>query len=277
MRVTAICFLAALLSCSERRPENPPLETTASSAGRVSQQVQDEPQQCVDQWEQVDDGIRYRTAGCRDGGGFELHVVELDPNAWSIDAVDGPRRPMADVVAASDARFVINANFFDVNDRSLGLIVSGGRTLRPVHPVSWQSIFSIDRAGEARITRRDDWERSPPDVVTAVQAGPRLVVNGARNRVAKAEPSARSGVCITGEGKVRFFVTAPASFADVHEMVELAAKSDSDDGMGCRDAMLFDGGPSAQMHLDTRGKKISMDGDVVTAFLVARPRVPSGG
>jgi uncharacterized protein YigE (DUF2233 family) len=258
MRILAICCLAAVRSCSEQRPDDPtPMEATA-------------PERCVDEWQNVDDGARYRKAGCR-GGGFELHVVELDPKLWSIDAVDGPRRKMADVVAASDARFAINANFFDVNDRSLGVIVSDGKTLRPVHPVSWQSIFSIDRDGKARITRRDDWERTPPGVVTAVQAGPSLVVNGARNRVAKAEPSLRSGVCITGEGKIRFFVTAPGSFADVHEMVELAAKSEPQDGLGCWDAMLFDGGPSAQMYLDTRGRKISMDGDVVTAFLVGRP------
>lgn len=273
--VLAICFLASLLSCSERPPENPnSLQTTASNPALVSQEKPvDDAERCVDDWQQVDDGVRYRTAGCRgDGSGFELHVVELDPKLWSIDAVDGPRRKMSDAVTTSDARFAINANFFDVNDRSLGVIVSGGNTLRKAHPVSWQSIFSIGRDGKARITRRDEWERTPSDVVTAVQAGPRLVVNGARNRVAKAEPSPRSGVCITGEEKVRFFVTAPGRYADVHEMVELAAKSESEDGMGCSDAMLFDGGPSAQMYLETPGKKISMDGDVVTAFLVARPR-----
>src|SRR5688500_7353576 len=273
--VIAIFCLASLFSCSERPPENlTPLETTEGDSRRESpEKPDDEAQRCVDEWQKVDDGVRYRTAGCRgDGSGFELHVVELDPKLWSIDAVDGPRRQMSDAVAASDAQFAINANFFDVNDRSLGLIISGGKTLRQVHPVSWQSIFSIDRDGKAHITRRDDWERTPSDVVTAAQAGPSLLVRGARNRVAKAEPSHRSGVCITGDGKVRFFVTAPGSYADVHEMVELAAKSDSEDGMGCSDAMLFDGGPSAQMYLETRGKKISMDGDVVTAFLVARPR-----
>ncbi|HEX7706598.1 MAG TPA: phosphodiester glycosidase family protein [Thermoanaerobaculia bacterium] len=269
----AILCLASLLSCSERRPENPtPLETAEADSGRGSQ-PDDDAQRCTSEWQQVDDGIRYRTAGCRGGGNrFQLHVVELDPGLWSIDAVDGPRRRMSETVAASDARFAINANFFDVNDRSLGVIVSGGKTLRRVHPVSWQSIFSIDRDGQARITRRDDWEQTPSDVVTAVQAGPRLVVSGTRNRVAKAKPSLRSGVCITGENKVRFFVTTPGSFADVHEMVEIAAKSDADDGMGCSDAMLFDGGPSAQMYLDTPGKKISMDGDVVPAFIVAKPR-----
>jgi uncharacterized protein YigE (DUF2233 family) len=271
--VLAICCLASLLSCSEGPPGKSTPEARQGES-EVSQQTADaNAQGCAATWQEAGEGVRYRTAGCRGGGGgIELHVVELDPKLWSIDAVDGPRRAMSDAVAASGARFAINANFFDVNDRSLGLIVSGGKTLRQAHPVSWQSIFSIDRDGSAHITRRDDWVRTPPGVVTAVQAGPGLVVNGARNRVAKAQPSLRSGVCITDEGKVRFFVTAPGSFADVHEMVELAARSDSEDGLGCSDAMLFDGGPSAQMYLETPGKKISMEGDAVTAFLVARPR-----
>jgi uncharacterized protein YigE (DUF2233 family) len=273
--LVAISCLASLLSCSERTPGKPPaIERPAPASVAVSpQNSDDDVQRCAGEWQQVAEGARYRTAGCRGGGSrVELHVVELDPKLWSIDAVDGSRRPVSEVVAASGARFAINANFFDVNDRSLGVVVSGGKTLRGAHPVSWQSIFSIDRDGKARITRRDDWERTASDAVTAVQAGPRLVVNGARNRVAQARPSLRSGVCITGEGKVRFFVTAHGSYADVHEMVEMAAKSESDDGMGCSDAMLFDGGPSAQMYLDTPGKKISMEGDVVTAFLVAKPR-----
>lgn len=272
----AIFFLVSILGCSERRPEDsaPPSPIEARSAS--PENPSDDEERCVAEWEQVDEGVRYRTAGCREEGStFALHVVELDPKRWSIDAVDGQRRPMADAVAAADARFAINTNFFDVNDRSLGVIVSGGKTLRRVHPVSWQSIFSIDREGEARITRRDDWVQTPPEVVTAVQAGPRLVANGARNQVAKAEPSLRSGVCISSEGKVRFFVTPPGRYADVHEMVELAATSETDGGMGCLEAMLFDGGPSAQMYLDTPGKKISIDGDVVTAFLVAKPRSPT--
>lgn len=271
MRILAICCVAALLLCSERRAENPPPVETNGVSGPTSQETQDDDSpRCVGEWQQVDDGIRYRTAGCGSDE-FELHVVEIDPERWSIDAVDGPRRRMIDAVAASGARFAINANFFDVNDRSLGLIVSGGKTLRAVHPVSWQSIFSIDREGRARITRRSDWGRTSPGVVTAVQAGPSLVVNGARNRVAKAEPSSRSGVCITAEGGIRFFVTVRGSVADVHEMVDVAARSELQDGMGCRDAMLFDGGPSAQMFLDAARKKISMEGDVVTAFLVGKP------
>lgn len=272
MRILAICCVSALLSCSERRSENPaPLETSGVSGPTMQDTRDDDSQRCVSDWQQVDDGIRYRNTGCRDDG-LELHVVEIDPKLWSIDAVDGPRRRMSEAVAASRARFAVNANFFDVNDRSLGLIVSGGKTLRPAHPVSWQSIFSIDRDGRARITRRAGWDRTPSSVVTAVQAGPSLVVNGSRNRVAKAEPSFRSGVCITVEGRTRFFVTARGRVADVHEMVEVAARSELQDGMGCRDAMLFDGGPSAQMHLSD--SDVSIEGDRVPTFVIARPRRP---
>ncbi|HEU4522721.1 MAG TPA: phosphodiester glycosidase family protein [Thermoanaerobaculia bacterium] len=267
----AIFSLVSLLSCSERLPENSAGSRSTAADSASPNESNDDAERCLDEWQQVGEGVRYRTAGCAEAGSaFMLHVVELDPQRWSIDAVDGPRRPIADVVA-DGAPFAINANFFDVNDRSLGLIVSRGKELRQVHPVSWQSIFSIDRRDQARITRRDDWQRTPPDVVTAVQAGPRLIIDGKRNDVAKATPSLRSGVCITGQGQVRFFVTPPGSYGDVHEMVELAAKSEREDGMGCSDAMLFDGGPSAQMYLDTPGKKISIDGDVVTAFLIAKP------
>lgn len=270
--LVAIFCLTSLLSCSDQAPDGPVAdETTANVSEESAPEPSDDSPQCATEWRPVDHGARYRTAGCS-GSGPMLHVVELDPKLWSIDAVDGHRRSMSEVVAASDARFAINANFFDVNDRSLGVVVSDGKTLREVHPVSWQSIFSIDRDGHARITRRDAWKQTPSSVVTAVQAGPRLVVNGGKNQVARATPSLRSGVCITREGMVRFFVTAPGSYADVHEMVEIAAESDANDGLGCHDAMLFDGGPSAQMYLDTPEKTIAMDGDRVTAFVVARPR-----
>ena len=92
------------------------------------------------------------------------------------------------------------------------------------------------------------------------------MIDGQRNRVAKGTPSLRSGVCIASSGALRFFVTPQTTFVDVLEMVELAAS------LECRDAMLFDGGPSAQMYLDTPGKKIAMQGDVVPVYVIARPR-----
>jgi hypothetical protein len=271
-----LLFVASMVACSEGEAGRPAVTDAAQPVSSSSDESPKPPESesgCVDAWQEVDDGVRYRTAGCREGDGFQLHVVELDPKRWTIDVVDGARRPISDAVASAGARFAINANFFDVNDRSLGVVVTSGRQVRPAHPVSWQSIFSIGRDGRARITSRDEWTRDRPDgVFAAAQAGPRLVVKGRKNQVSKAKPSLRSGVCITKERRVRFFVTPQDNWMDVHEVVGLAARSESDGGMGCFDAMLFDGGPSAQMFLDARDRKISIDGDNVTSYVVAKPR-----
>jgi exopolysaccharide biosynthesis protein len=57
---------------------------------------------------------------------------------------------------------------------------------------------------------------------------------------------------------------------DVDEMTELAVRGEDRGGLGCRDAMLFDGGPSAQMYL--AGSGIRIEGDRVPAFVIARER-----
>lgn len=268
--VSLLCAVT-MLACRER------VETARSddreiAASDTTAAAGDE-RPCVGEWESLENGLRYRTAGCRERGDeFALHVVELDPALWTIDVDSGPRRPMSEAVSAANAKFAINANFFDVKDQPLGVVVSSGRVVQPAHPVSWQAVFSIDRDGTPRIVRRADWRSERSDVFAAVQAGPRLVVDGAKNDVAKAEPSLRSGVCITKDRLVRFFVTTEGSYADVSEMVDIASKSEADGGLGCEDAMLFDGGPSAQLYLSTSGRKISMDGDVVPVYVVAKPK-----
>ena len=104
----------------------------------------------------------------------------------------------------------------------------------------------------------------------AVQAGPRIVVDGVRTDANRAEPSLRSGVCVRAGGRVLFFATTGTQYYDVHQIAELAALAEDEGGLGCRNAMLFDGGPSAQMHLEGTG--ISIEGDRVPAFVLARPR-----
>ena len=266
----ALLALLALLSCNDRPGDRG--KSTGAAVTNRSPDADEDESSCVREWREIDPGARYRTAGCRDDG-FDLHVVELDPKRWTIDVQTGARRPISAAVDSSDARFAINASFFGVDDRPLGVIVSSGRALQKAHPVSWQSIVSISREGRARIVTREDWPALEDDSFAAAQAGPRLMIGGAKNRVKKAEPSLRSGVCLTREGAIRFFVTAAGRYLDVHEMVELAARSEADGGMACHEAMLFDGGPSAQMFLDTAGRKIDMSGDVVPVFIVAKPRL----
>jgi hypothetical protein len=250
VRIALALVLLLFSGCNERVEQNARPERPA------------EPEvECVDDWSPVADGIEYRTLNCRDGG-FDLHLVRVDPRLATIDAVVRPGTTATNL--GRDWTFAINANFFDENFRPLGVVTSQGRALNPPHPVSWQSVFYVDRDRKAGIVPVREWDRVRDSAVTAAQCGPRLVVNGERNSVARADPDSRAGVCIDSRDRVVFFATPPAAHLDVLEMVSIAAKE-----LQCRDAMLFDGGPSTQMFLRREGGPAVVEGDKrVPAYVV---------
>ncbi len=210
---------------------------------------------CPQEWTRVADGIDYRMLDC------DLHLVRVDPRRAKIDAVVREGSTARD--HAANAVFAINTNFFDENFRPIGVVMSAGRQLNRPHLVSWQSVFYVDEKGRPGIVPVREW-KNVRDPVTATQCGPRLIVDGEKNDVARAEPDSRSGVCINREEQMVFFATTAESRFDVTQLVEIAATR-----LRCRDAMLFDGGPSTQMHLRRERSDVSVEGDKrVPAYIV---------
>ena len=226
------------------------------------------PFTCTNEWRVVMPGVEHRMLNCSpERRRFDLHLVRIDPKTFPLGAV------VARGAAGDLGRpFAINANFFDENDRPLGVVVSDGKQLNREHRVSWQSIFLVTQDGEPHIVRNADWSKWKDRARMAVQAGPQLIVDGQKNEVVRAEPTWRSGVCVVAPvssraseasrgirngGAIIFFATPQESRFDVWQTAELLGALD------CRDAMLFDGGPSTQLFL--RGA-VEVKGD---------PRVPA--
>jgi uncharacterized protein YigE (DUF2233 family) len=220
------------------------------------------PIACVPDWTAAAAGIDYRMLNCT-ASHFDLHLVRVDPRVATVDAVIRPGNTAADLGRAYT--FALNANFFDEHFRPLGVVVTGGKEVNALHPVSWQSVFYIDRERVPHIVPMKSWKSVRDSATAASQCGPRLVIDGRKNDVARAEPTSRSGVCIDPQQRTVFFATPPEAQFDVHQMVELATQ------LGCRDAMLFDGGPSTQMYLRGPAGPVSIEGDKrVPAYVVAR-------
>jgi uncharacterized protein YigE (DUF2233 family) len=264
MKLRYVPFLL-LIACS---PADSTKKTPSAKTTQAAEAEAPEEPPCSPGWQELEPGLRYRTLGCSETKPTDLHVVELDPSQWQIDAVAGEPATSVSVARAGDYAVALNANFFDEAKKPLGIVVSGGEVKNPLHPVSWQSVFYVDKNGDVGIQPQAEWSAIAGNVSAAVQCGPRLVINGTKNQVAKGDASLRSGVCVTAEKKVLFFVTPQDRYFDVHEMVELAADPGA---LGCRDAMLFDGGPSAQLHLDS-SIDVTIEGDLVPAHIVAKRR-----
>lgn len=262
-------FLIALFllaACSERRTGSSPAESPLT--------VSAPPFVCESDWTKVGGGIEYRMLNCSpQARRFDLHLVRVDPRLAHIDTVLQPDSSAEAVARQGGWAVALNANFFDEQYRPLGVVMSEAKQVSPTHPVSWQSVFYVTKNNRVRIAPVLRWKDVSSGARAAAQAGPRIVVAGERNRVARATPTWRSGVCIDREGRAVLFATPQESRLDVAQMVELAVRAEGAGGMGCRDAMLFDGGPSTQLFVARAGVPVSVEGDRhVPAYLVVKSR-----
>ena len=122
-------LILLLVACA--RHDDPPLAAQSKPETR-----------CVNEWEQAAPGVEYRMLNCTPSR-FDLHLVRVDPKVARIDAVVQQGSTATDL--GRQVMFAINANFFDEQFRPLGVVVSDGRQVNPAHPVSWQSVFFVDR------------------------------------------------------------------------------------------------------------------------------------
>lgn len=161
----------------------------------------------------------------------------------------------------SDAWATINANFFDEHGDPLGLIMTRGNVLQDVHRSGsvLSGIFLLDRVGPHIVNRS---EFSPKRALEAVQAGPRLLAEGAavpglRNPNVL---SRRSVVCITRQNEL--LLLASATRFDRFSLAELQTLL-LHPALQCHSALNLDGGGSSQLYV--RGSNslgaISIEGD----------------
>jgi hypothetical protein len=265
---TRYALIALLAACSA-----PNAEPTTRLADRRQNELAAAPRElhgCMPRWTSLEEGLAYRTVGCSNDKP-SLIEVRFNPREWRFNAAVERNSGAERIALKEGASFAINANFFDTGRNPIGLVLRDGKIVQPVHSVSWQSLFWTGRDGAGHISSPAEWSavrRANP--LMAVQTGPRIVTHGKRGRLHASGRARRSGVCLFSEGNISFFVSGEAPYT-VAEISQLAVKPEADGGLGCRDAMLFDGGPSAQLYVRTAATVLNVPGDRVPAFVTARP------
>lgn len=164
-----------------------------------------------------------------------LVVVDARTEARSAATVEVLRRE-------AGARVAVNGTFFDEKLRPLGLQISEGTMRAPLRAADWGVLF-VDADGRAGLVHTRDFEASET-IDFAVQCGPRVVIDGEPPGLVP-QVARRTGACVlTPDSVALFVVDAPVSAPALADW--LAASRDRG-GLGCRDALLLDGGPSTQL------------------------------
>ena len=180
---------------------------------------------------------------------IDLEVAELR----LIPAGEPPmRRPVEQIVAPYPVVVASNASFFDMEGRAMGLAVDEGRVLVSSNRRSWGALV-ID-GKQAQIMLGADIQ-SPLGHRLIVQGLPRLLVGG---RVPQLKPqiAERTAVC-AGDNLVVLVVSTKA---DATAFARFLADPPEQGGLGCRDALNLDGGPSTQLVVKLPALALSLPG-----------------
>jgi len=224
-------------------------------------------------WAAIQDGVNYARIvynnGDNDTNVF-IHAFQIDPSKVSFDVlVAGDTNPQGlsakSFAKNANANLVINGGFFTEEHKSIGLLVRSGKILNPKHNTSWWSIFGIKNSTPF-ITKLSDYVNSD-EVLMAVQAGPRLVIDG---EIPKLKPgiSIRSAVGITKDNKVMIVIT-DGSLISLNELAQRMKLSRYEHGLECIQAMALDGGSSSQLYAKIGEFEFSISGLVTVPNAIA--------
>ena len=198
-------------------------------------------------WQELADGFHFRTIHHKKNGQtIPLQVLKLDPKKVSIKPLhDSNGKTAREFVLSSQALAVVNANFFDTDGKILGLVKIDGKKIHSLKNISWWSVFCLQN-NKASIYHQS--QHKPGMCKQAIQAGPRLVVNGKIPKL-KTKSSRKTAIGINLRGEVIIAVSGLA--IPIQDLAQLFLKPEKQGGLGCLNAMNLDGGSSTQMYLKT--------------------------
>ncbi len=184
--------------------------------------------------------------------------VVCDPGRGRIELVAAarnqtPLRNFSDLEArlgsrAGQVAFALNGGMFGEDGRPIGLAIVEGRQVRAINRrkgggnfhLMPNGVFQVRRDGRAEIVTTDKW-KSSPDIRTATQSGPMLVIAGKLHPAFDHDGQSRhirNGVGVGADGKARFVISQDSvslgKFARFFR-----------DQLKCPNALFFDGAVSA--------------------------------
>ncbi len=206
-----------------------------------------------------------------------LVLVRVDPELWRFRLLatkDFQRRTVQDVAVQHPAvTLLVNASYFS-EEGPVGLLVQDGRR-RSRQGSVWAAHFLVEAGQRPRIVNRKEAPLDE-DLVQGFQGFPAIMSEGETFAYMRYggrgfpvhELARRTAVCTDAEDLVWIVVTDTLTNG-----LTLSETATVLGGLGCQDAMGFDGGASSQLHLEAGGHIISIDGlEGVPVAMALEPR-----
>ncbi len=206
-------------------------------------------------WNSLGDGLEYARISFASGDAGDqritiLHTFRVDPKKWRVDLLTpAPKETIGEwidqMAKREGALIAVNGGFFTPEHNSIGLLVKSGKKLSPLHGTSWWSVFVIQDGVPAILP---PWKaKNATGFSMAVQAGPRLVVDGRVPELKQSKSAARTALGITKDDKIIMVATEGAGIT-MATLAERLSATRFNGGLECPNAMGLDGGSSTQLY-----------------------------
>ncbi len=202
-------------------------------------------------WSELEPGLSYRMVEVPSKESWRrgrLHVFRVSLKTHKLVPLDARKqgRTRATVTALAsqtEARLVVNGTYFDERDRPLGLLIGAQGQLNPLRHADWGVFYISD--GRARLIHTTAWKkRKPRKTDFAIQVGPRCVIDGQPVKL-KPQVARRAALGVLDDSHIVVVLsTSELLSSDLAHVMSLA---EARGGVGCRDAVMLDGGGSAQL------------------------------
>ncbi len=214
-------------------------------------------------WQTIDDGMEV-SAHHIEGPPYETTIkfiaLRVSLEKFQVKIMDSRafglgRMEIKSLVKKSQALAGINGGFFQPDYKPLGLIIIDGQEINPLRKTDW-GVFLI-QGNRPRLVHTREFQPDPL-ISQALQVGPRLVVGGREFRL-KRQVARRSALGINFRDEVILLNTEEAEVY-AQDLARIFRLPEAEGGLGCREALALDGGPSAQMYGEYKNLKIDIPG-----------------
>lgn len=206
--------------------------------------------QAATQWRTLKPGMEYSELKLEaDTAWGTIHAFRIDPRRYHFSlafAKDQAKQSSSvkQLAQLEDAMIAVNGGFFSPELQPMGLRIKNGIVRQRLKPISWWGVF-YNKNGRYSIASQRSF-RLQKSIPFAIQAGPRLIVNGKIPRL-KGGVAERTAVGITRDHKIILLVTDDAQLTTT-QLAKLMRKSNKNNGLNCYNALNLDGGHSTQLY-----------------------------
>lgn len=216
----------------------------------------------ADKWTPLADGIGYKKVVFDDPlpektiPPSKVHLFKIDPTKFRFEIITAANLGYKNIDAMTMAKksralLVINGGFFTPEYAPLGLLMNNGNVLNKMKWTSWWHIFQIKKQVPKVLPKQEFLPEA--DVEMAIEAGPRLLIDGRVPEKLKPSIAQRTSIGVTDDSMIMIAVTDnyPTTLEKMAAVMKQA---------GCTEALNLDGGSSTQIYAKIRGFELNVPG-----------------